>query len=343
MNSGSLSIWQSVWTVINLGRKQTMARVKKQVVLTIAAAGALAGAAVLSPTASRAAESPHYTFAMVTHGQPGDTFWDIIRKGAEAAAAKDNVKLIYLANPTSSGEAQLIVNVTEQHVDGIAVTLAFPDAMASALKNARSAGIPEVGFNAGGDNWKQAGLMEYIGQDEDIAGEAVGNRLNDEGAKSVVCVDQQQGAIQLEQRCDGIKKTFKGAFTILYVQGYDMASAQSRMVAKLQQDTKVDYVVTLGAPFVPPALTAVQMANSKAKVGTFDLTPTAVGLVQEGKLQFAVDQQPFVEGYEAVDLLWLYKTNGDTLGGGGPVLTGPTFVTKDNIAEVAKFAKGGTR
>ena len=50
-----------------------------------------------------------------------------------------------------------------------------------------------------------------------------------------------------------------------------------------------------------------------------------------------------MEGYEAIDLLWLYKTNGDLVGGGGAVLTGPAFVTKDNIDEVAKFAKKGTR
>jgi simple sugar transport system substrate-binding protein len=307
--------------------------------LGLAAAGLMAGAC--APAAR--AENPRYTFAMVTHGQPGDTFWDIIRKGAQAAAAKDNVKLIYLASPNASGEAQLIVNVTQQHVDGLAVTLAFPDAMASALTQARDAGIPEVGFNAGGDNWKKAGLMEYVGQDEDIAGQAVGERLNAAGAKSIVCVDQQQGAVQLEERCDGIKKTFKGSFTILYVPGYDMASAQSRIVAKLQQDSNVDYVVTLGAPFVPAVLNAIGMSGGSAKVGTFDLTPTAVGLIQQGKLQFAVDQQPFVEGYEAIDLLWLYKTNGDTVGGGGPVLTGPAFVTKENVDDVAKFAKGGTR
>ena len=122
-----------------------------------------------------------------------------------------------------------------------------------------------------------------------------------------------------------------------------MAAAQSRIVAKLQQDPSVGYVVTLGAPFVPAALQAVQMANSKSKVGTFDLTPRAVGLIQDGKLQWAVDQQPFVEGYEAIDLLWLFKTNGDTLGGGGPVLTGPSFVDKSNVDMVAKFAKAGTR
>ena len=320
-----------------------MKNLRKSACLAMTSMAAIAAAAALLPKPGAAAEGPRYTFAMVTHGQPGDTFWDIIRKGAQAAAAKDNVKLLYLANPNASGEAQLITNVMQQHVDGIAVTLAFPEAESTTLKQAQAAGIPTVGFNAGGDNWKQAGLMEYVGQDEDIAGQAVGERLNGEGSKSVVCVDQQQGAVQLEARCDGIKKTYKGRFAIIYVPGYDMASAQSRITAKLQQDTSLDYVVTLGAPFVPAVLNAMQMSGSHAKVGTFDLTPTAVGLIQQGKLQFAVDQQPYVEGYEAIDLLWLYKTNGDVVGGGGPVLTGPAFVTKDNVTEVAKFAKGGTR
>jgi simple sugar transport system substrate-binding protein len=303
----------------------------------------LAGAALYGSTGTAAAKAPEYTFAMITHAQPGDTFWDIIRKGAEAAAKKDDVKLIYLSNPNASGEAQLITNVVQQHVSGIAATLAFPDAEDPALKQAEKAGIPVVGFNAGTGDWKKAGMLMYVGQDETIAGQAVGKRLNAVGAKSVICVDQQQGAVQLEARCDGIKKTFKGKMSVLYVNGYDMAGAESRIVAKLQQNRDIDYVITLGAPFAPTAIQAVQMANSKAKVGTFDLTPQAVGLIQQGKLQFAVDQQPYVEGYEAIDLLWLYKRNGDVVGGGKSVLTGPTFVTKDNIADVAKFAKRGTR
>jgi simple sugar transport system substrate-binding protein len=315
----------------------------KKTVCAIAAGAAFAVAGLFSPASSSAATAPHFSFAMITHGQPGDTFWDIIRKGAQAAAVKDNVKLIYLANPTASGEAQLVTNVLQQHVDGIALTLAFPDTLSPMVKKAQDANVPVIGFNAGGDNWKQAGLMSYVGQDETVAGEAVGEKLNAEGVKSAICVDQQQGAVQLEERCDGIKKSFKGNLVVLYVAGYDMATAQSRIVAKLQQDPTVGYVVTLGAPFAPTALTAVTMANSKAKVGTFDLTPIAVKLIQEGKLQWAVDQQPFVEGYEAIDLLWLYKINGDVVGGGGPILTGPAFVDKTNVDEVAKFAKQGTR
>lgn len=289
------------------------------------------------------AQGKKYTIAMITHAQPGDTFWDIIRKGAEAAAKKDNVKLVYLSSPDATKEAQLIQNVTQQKVDGIALTLAFPDAEAANVKAAIAAGIPVVGFNAGVSTWKKMGLLGYAGQDESVAGKAVGEELNKEGAKSVVCLDQQQGAVQLEARCNGIKSTFKGKFQVLYVTGYDMPTVKARVQAKLQQDPSIDYVVTLGAPFAPVVLDAINASGSKAKVGTFDMSPRVVDMIAKGKVQWAIDQQPYVEGYEAVDMLWLNLTNGDTVGGGQPVLTGPFFVNKGNAAAVAKYAKRGTR
>ncbi|WP_428394675.1 substrate-binding domain-containing protein [Lichenicoccus sp.] len=309
--------------------------------MMVAALGGIG--AFAASTTSHAAPAKTYTFAMITHGQPGDTFWDIVRKGGEAAARNDRVKLIYLANPTASGEAQLVTNVLQQHVDGIALTLAFPDAEIPMVAKATSAGIPVIGFNAGSDDWKRAKMTMFVGQNETIAGEAVGNRLNSEGAKAAICVDQQQGAVQLAERCQGIQKTFHGKLDILYVAGYDMASAQSRIVAKLQQDRSIGYVVTLGAPFAPTAVSAVAAANSKAKVATFDLTPRAVTMIKQGKIQWAVDQQPYAEGYLAIDLLWLNRANGDVIGGGKAVLTGPAFITKDNIDVVAAFAKAGMR
>ncbi|MGD1038472.1 MAG: substrate-binding domain-containing protein [Roseiarcus sp.] len=314
-----------------------MRHLKKMTVL------ALSTCALALLTGPANAQNKQLTIAMITHAQPGDTFWDIIRKGANAAAKKDDVKLIYLADPSADKEAQLIQNVIDQHVDGIALTLAFPDAEAPAVKAAQAAGIPIVGFNAGVGVWKGQGLLGYAGQDETVAGRAVGEELNKEGAKNAICVDQQQGAVQLEARCNGIKDTFKGKSEVLYATGYDMPTVKARMQAKLQQDTSIDYVVTLGAPFAPVVLDAIGAAGSSAKVGTFDMSPIAVDLIAQGKLQWAIDQQPYVEGYEAVDMIWLNVTNGDTVGGGEPVLTGPFFVTKDNAAAVAKFAKMGTR
>ncbi|NGO70867.1 sugar ABC transporter substrate-binding protein [Streptomyces boncukensis] len=290
------------------------------------------------------ADTPRMTVAMITHAAPGDTFWDTIRKGAQAAAAKDNVKLVYSSEPKASDQANLVQNAIDQKVDGIAVTLAKPDAMRNVIAKARKAGIPVVGFNAGLDDWKKQGLLQYFGQDELIAGEAFGKRLNKEGAKHAICVIQEQGHVALETRCKGVKNGFKGKTDTLYVNGTDMPSVKSTITAKLKQDSSVDTVVTLGAPFAMTATQSVADAGSDAKVSTFDLNKELVAAVKDGKIQFAVDQQPYLQGYLSVDSLWLYKNNGNFSGGGEqPVLTGPAFVDKSNADEIAGFAAKGTR
>ncbi|MBW8796617.1 MAG: sugar ABC transporter substrate-binding protein [Streptomyces sp.] len=290
------------------------------------------------------ASTPRMTVAMVTHQSPGDTFWDIVRKGAEAAAAKDNVKLVYSADPNAGNQANLVQNAIDQKVDGIAVTLAKPDALKDVVGKATSAGIPVVGLNSGVSDWKKLGLMEFFGQDETVAGEALGNRLNTEGAKKVVCVIQEQGNIGLTQRCDGVKKTFSGTTETLYVDGTSPTSVKSTITAKLKQDSSVDHVVTLGAPIALIAVQSVSDAGSKAKIATFDLNKDLTGAISKGTIEFAVDQQPYLQGYLAVDSLWLYKNNGNYMGGGEqPVLTGPAFVDKSNVDKVAAFAAKGTR
>jgi simple sugar transport system substrate-binding protein len=290
------------------------------------------------------AGTPRMTVALVTHQSPGDTFWDIVRKGAEAAAAKDNIKLVYSSSPSAGEQANLVQNAIDQKADGIAITLAKPDAMKDVVSKAKSAGIPVVGLNSGVSDWKKLGLMEFFGQDETVAGEALGNKLNSEGAKKAVCVIQEQGNIGLTQRCNGVKKTFSGTTETLYVNGTDMPSVKSTITAKLKQDSAIDYVVTLGAPFALTAVQSVGDAGSKAKIATFDLNKDLTTAIGKGTIQFAVDQQPYLQGYLAIDSLWLYKNNGNYSGGGEqPILTGPAFVDKSNVDSVARFAAKGTR
>ena len=290
------------------------------------------------------ANTPRMTVAMITHAAPGDTFWDTIRKGAQAAAAKDNVKLVYSSDPSGPNQSNLVQNAIDQKVDGIAVTLAKPDAMKTVVARAEKAGIPVVGFNTGVQDWRKQGLLEYFGQDEGIAGEAFGRRLNQAGAKHTVCVVMEQGQVALEARCAGVKKTFSGKTDILYVNGTDMPSVKSTITAKLKTDSSIDYVTTLGAPFAMTAIQSIAESGGKAKLATFDLNKDAVGAIEAGKIQWAIDQQPYLQGYLSVDSLWLYKTNGNYSGGGeAPVLTGPAFVDKSNVAKVAAFAAKGTR
>jgi simple sugar transport system substrate-binding protein len=314
--------------------------------LVAAACSSTGGKQEEAPAANAAtgkANTPQITIQMVTHAAPGDTFWDIIRKGAQAAAAKDNVKFQYASDPDSGKQATLVQNAIDAKVDAIAVTLPDPPAIGPTVKKAIDAGIPVVAFNAGIGEYQNYDVMSYFGSDESLAGEAGGKRASDLGYKNLLCVIQFQGQVQLEARCNGVKKTFTGNWSKIYVNGADRPSEQSTIAAKLKQDPTIDFVVTLGAPDALAAMNAVKDTGSKAKVGTFDFNPQIPPKIESGELLFAIDQQPFLQGYLSVDSLWLYKTNGNILGGGQPTLTGPFLVDKDNIDVVGKFAAAGTR
>ncbi|WP_432564008.1 substrate-binding domain-containing protein [Kineococcus sp. SYSU DK003] len=291
------------------------------------------------------ADTPKFTVAMITHASAGDTFFDIIRKGADAAAAKDNIEYQYSNNDNAAQQATLIQNAVDAKVDAIAVSMPNASALTGALANAQAAGIPVVGFNAGFNDWKANGLIGYFGQDETIAGTAAGERLASEGAKKVLCVIQTQGQVQLEDRCKGVATGMGTAGSVenIYVNGVDASAVQTTLTAKLQQDSTIDHVITLGAPIALIGVQSITEAGSAAKLVTFDTNAELVQAVQDGTVLWAVDQQPYLQGYEAIDALWLYLNNANTIGGGQPTLTGPAFIDSSNIDVVAEYAKAGTR
>ncbi len=288
------------------------------------------------------ANTPRFTAALITHSAPGDTFWDMVRKGAQAAADKDNIKLEYYSDPDAAKQASLVQAAVDKKVGGIAVTLAKPNALRKAVKNATAAGIPVDGLNSGTDQMGPMGLIGFFGQDELVAGQAAGDRLKKAGAKQPICIIHEQGNVGLNDRCKGVKEKVPST-KVVYVNGADLPSVRSTITATLQENKKIDWIVGLQGDVSLNAVKAVKSTGSKAKVGTFDTNPGIVKAIQDGTVQFAVDQQPWLQGYLAIDALWFYRNNGDTVGGGKPTLTGPAFVDKSNVDKIADYAKKGTR
>ncbi|WP_405675310.1 substrate-binding domain-containing protein [Streptomyces sp. NBC_01511] len=290
-----------------------------------------------------AAKTPRMKIAMVTHSGEGDSFWDIVQSGAKVAAAKDNAQFLYAANKEGKEQAQLIQSYIDQDVDGLIVTLAKPEAVKAVLAKATAAGIPVVTINSGAEFSEPFGALGHIGQDEAIAGEAVGEELNKRGKKKALCVIHEQGNVSLEGRCAGVKKTFEGTVENLNVEGTNMPATTSSIEAKLQSAKDIDTVVTLGAPFAAASVKAKESAGSGAEINTFDLNEDVVKQLKAKEIGFAVDQQPYLQGYLAVDELWLKKNNGNVIGGGKPVLTGPALVTEKDVPALEKFTARGTR
>jgi simple sugar transport system substrate-binding protein len=289
------------------------------------------------------AAGQNFTIAMVTHEAPGDTFWDKIRNGAEQAAKDHNITLNYSNDPDAGNQATLIQNAVSSKVDALATTMPNPDAIGPAAQKAVQAGIPTVAFNAGKDDYKKYGIGMYFGSDEDLAGQTVGTKLVQQspGGKTI-CVIQEQGQVQLEARCSAVKKTDPSS-EVLYVNGRDLPSVQQTIGAKLQQDPSITSVVALGADIALASQKAKADSGSQAAVATFDLNADVAQQIKDGGISFSVDQQPYVQGYLAITALWLNLTNGNDIGGGGPVLTGPSIVDQSNIDPIVEYTKNNTR
>jgi len=284
-----------------------------------------------------------YKIAMVTHGGAGDAFWSIVKRGGQQGASDMGDSFTYESDGDPTAQSKLVDAEVNQKPDGLIVSMANPQALQASVQNAVKAGIPVIVINSGEKEAYQYGTLGYIGSDETTAGKAVGTELAKEGAKNVICVIQEAGNVSLEQRCAGVKATLGGSITNIQVNNNDLSGAQALIKAKLQSDKSIDGVVTLGAQVADAAAQAISSSGSKAKLATFDLNSDVAQAVKAGTISFAVDQQPYLQGYLAVVMLTQYKSNLNVLGGGQPVLTGPTLITKDNADAVIKLAQAGTR
>jgi simple sugar transport system substrate-binding protein len=283
------------------------------------------------------------TFAVVTHGAPGDSFWDVVKNGAEAAGKQYGAKVTYQGDGDPAKQAQLIDQAVSEKVDGIVVSMANPDALKESITKAVAAKIPVVTINSGADKSKEFGAITHVGQSEEVAGRGAGEKLKAEGVTKLLCVIHEAGNVGLDQRCNGATATLGGTVERLQVDVSNLADATSKIKAKLQSDSAVNGVLALNPAVAIAARDAIQDSGSKAKLATFDLSADVVDAIDAGEILFAVDQQQYLQGWLPITFLYLYKKNLNTVGGGLPVNTGPGFVTKDNAAQVAKLAQGGTR
>ena len=101
---------------------------------------------------------------------------------------------------------------------------------------------------------------------------------------------------------DGLRKS-GGTLRSVPVPLQNPAAAQRRMSAAITSE--VDGIITLGPGGAPPAIAAVSAsgATSRITLATFDLSPDVLAAVRDGEILFAVDQQPYLQGYLPVILL----------------------------------------
>jgi simple sugar transport system substrate-binding protein len=285
----------------------------------------------------------------VTHGQSADPFWSVVANGINDAAKDLGVRVEYQA-PTSFDMvrmSQLLDAAVASRPSGLLISIPDAAALGGSIRKASDAQIPVISINSGADEWQKLGVLAHIGQTEYEAGRAGGEKLAAAGARHVLCVNHEVGNLSLDERCRGLRDALvaaRGKCTVLAVNLADPTDAQQRIANAINSDASVDGLLTLGPAGTTPALAAVRAQPArKMHFGTFDLGGDVLQALENNELLFAIDQQPYLQGYLGVMLLVKYLETGAIAGGQQVIRTGPGFVTADNAAEVASMIERGVR
>ena len=317
-------------------------------------------------TASASGQCP-YTFAVITHGDNG-SFWSVVYKGAKDAASALGCKLSEVygsqqqgqAEPDDTAENAQIQDAINAHVNGIAVSDHDPSLMNATIAKAVAAGIPVVMLNAGCDPADLAAThaITCVGQPEQTAGQEAGEQFKDQGTTNVLCVIHQSGQNLLD-RCNGIAQALGVGSTCatgtppkagpacneLILSTPNAASnpqqADQQIVSYLQAHKQINAVMTLNNAIAGSLVTALG-SGSKTKIGTFDLDSSVVTDLQNGSLDFAIDQQQYLQGYLPIVTLYLdLKAHGNSVSPGQVLDTGPLVVNKANVSTVEAAINAG--
>ncbi len=295
-----------------------------------------------APELARAEET---RVVFVTHGQAADQYWSVVKKGMDDAAKTLGVKAEYLAPETFDMPAmqKLLEAAIASHPDGLVVSIPDESAIAPSVESAVKSGIPVIVIDSGGSELsKNLGALLYMGQSEYDAGVAAGQRVKALGITQAVCVNHEVGNVSTDDRCRGFKDGMGVDVPVL--QGVmDPTEMKGRIAAYLKANPETGFILAVGSAGADPALAAVDEAGltGKVKLGTFDLSPTILQAVVDGKMEWGIDAQQYLMGYfpvMAFDLMKRFKLV--------PIAdfpTGPGFVGKAEAASVIDLAKQGVR
>lgn len=286
---------------------------------------------------------------IVTHGQASDAFWTVVRKGIEEAARDLGVTVSYQAPDVydPARMSRLIDAAVLTRPNGLVVSIPDAAAVGPSIRAAAAAGIPVIAINSGEAVYGRLGALLYVGQPEFAAGLAAGRRMAAAGVRKAICVNHQMGTSSLVRRCRGFATALArvgGRTRVLTVSLQSQRAAEQRIAAAASSGG-VDGVLTLGPGGATPALEAFAAKRlfGKVKLATFDLAPDILRALRARKLLFAIDQQPFLQGYLPVLFLTQRALYGLMPAEGTVVPTGPDFVTPANAAQVQQLTNAGIR
>lgn len=313
---------------------------------------------VVIATGVAAQDDDGLRFVMVAHGSPqGNPFWSTVVKGMEDACALLEAECTWLGDPNYSTEA--MANYWEDALsanpDGIGTTAPEAEAVRSGVETANERGIPVIIFNtadAGAGTENALGVLFYVGANEFTGGVSNARRVfaeaaanGDEIAKGV-CTIQEQGHSGLIARCAGVQSVFDELGVQLDIIDINNQPTESAGILTdyFTANPETNAIFMLGPN--PASALNLYLQESGREPGelyatTHDTSPEIFDMIEGGWLLQAIDQQPYLQGFETI--MWLYLNSQYAMQPGGDIFTGPGVIDASNLDTIRALVEEGYR
>lgn len=307
--------------------------------------------------------------AFVSHAPDTDSWWNTIRNALTHAAQDFGVAVDYLnpADGSLAKMAQIIDGLTPARYTAVVSTIADFSALAAPLRGVVQRKLPLITVNSGTEaQSEQVGALLHIGQPEYLAGREAGQHYAKPGG-SLVCFNHYPTNPGSVERCEGFREGLgKGRMLMVKMTGN---AAENLAIATevFKQSDPFDVALALGPTSAHPVLAAGQASGAKVPtLVTFDLSSDIASGIRSGKVAFAIDQQPYLQGYLSVGMLAEFlRSSPDAsmrlrklalysqpklhermaryglslkAGEGRHINSGPGFVSRLNIDKVERFS-----
>ena len=305
------------------------------------ALGAITALGIWSAAATPAAAQGE-RFVMIYHSPDSDSWWNTVKNGINVAADQMDVT-VDIRNPTTgdlADMARIVQQAAASNPDGIIVTIADFDVLSGPVRDAVDQGIPVITINSGThEQSEKLGALLHVGQPEYDAGFGAGKRAKATGVTAFLCVNHYITNPASIERCQGYADALGVDLGSQMIDsGTDPTEIKNKVIAFLRANADTNGILALGPTSAHATLAALDEIGRAGDIhfGTFDLSGEIAEAVKSGVIAFAIDQQPYLQGYLPVVILTNLVRYGVLPS--GHINSGPGFVVKSNIALVEKYA-----
>jgi simple sugar transport system substrate-binding protein len=303
------------------------------------AAGTATATVTETALTTAASAPPKYRFILVS-GTPSIFFFGITATGVEDAGKLLNVKAEYYGPDEMTEEkwANLVVAAVAAKPDGLAISFqGSPESVDEPLRKAAAEGTPIIFSNTGDPrpSEQQIPHLCFIGMDNNLCGKASAEYVFAKSTpKRVMISNQAPGWPGGQMRAKGFTDfcDTKGVpWEQVDVTG-DLSKAIEITRSYVEAHPQTDCIYSvggLGTIAIGKLMeTYPQYRGKIIGIGANDI-PEILKPINQGYLTAGVGQQPWIQGFLPILMLYLYKIGGHVVQ--GDMLTGPFIIDKSNV------------